>query len=116
MKERAITDKIMRALRQRGIYVVKIHGGPMQQAGLPDLYCCVCGWSLWLEVKRPGEQPTPLQRYETDKLKNAGAYAEVVTSVDGAIAAVCCVLNERGFYYPDTFPETKPGEIYERPA
>ena len=37
--ERTIVSKIERVAERHGWLTVKIHGGPMQRAGLPDLLC-----------------------------------------------------------------------------
>jgi Holliday junction resolvase len=85
MKEKQVVNKIIDALRRRGVYVVKIHGGPYQQMGLPDLWCVWQGRLVCLEVKLPGEQPTPRQEHEIGRLRAAGATVAVVTSVDESI-------------------------------
>ena len=51
---------------------IKLHGSPLQRAGLPDILLLMWGLPrgevIWIEVKRPGEEPTPLQRYFMGKL------------------------------------------------
>jgi Holliday junction resolvase len=88
MKESAIVNKIVAALRARGCFVAKLHGGPTQQAGLPDLLVIHAGRVVFLEVKRPGEQPTKLQEHTLAKLRGHGATAVVVTCEREAIEAV----------------------------
>lgn len=64
---------------------MKIHGGPYQLAGVPDLLCVRDGRALFLEVKRPGEKPTAIQRARMDEIKTVGgAVCAVVTSVEEA--------------------------------
>lgn len=72
----------------------KVHGGPFQPAGLPDLVGCVEGRYCGLEVKRPGERASPVQRATIARLKRAGAISGVVTSVAEAIATVRAGLAE----------------------
>mgnify|MGYP001222844928 CR=1 FL=1 len=79
--ERAITEAIIRWLRQQGAHVIKTHGGPHRR-GLPDLIGAYRGRALALEVKRPGGRPTPLQQYELERWATAGAVAGVVTSIE----------------------------------
>lgn len=65
--------------------VVKIKGGAAQESGLPDFYftcAALSGRSVWIEVKRPGEEPRKLQQYKLDKFRRAGAMAISITSVD----------------------------------
>ena len=46
------------------------------------------GRFLGLEVKRPGEKPTPAQVQWLDLVRGMGGFAAVVSSVDEALAAV----------------------------
>jgi hypothetical protein len=91
--ETTLTKKIFAELRRRGVYVVKLHGGNMQTPGLPDLWCVWQGRLSCLEVKVPGGKPTVRQEYEINRLRAAGATAEVVRSVDEA-------LDVFGFSFP----------------
>jgi hypothetical protein len=54
----------------------------MGVAGDPDIDACVRGRSVQLEVKRPGERPTPLQFKRIEEWRRAGAVAAVVNSVE----------------------------------
>ena len=56
-------------------------GGGMGVAGDPDIDACIRGRSVQLEVKRPGERPTPLQLKRLAEWQQAGALVGVVTSV-----------------------------------
>ena len=79
-KEATIVAAIVRELRRGGYWVTKLHGGPTQQAGLPDLLAVKLGRAFFIEVKRPGEAPTPLQWHTLRQLRAAGAVAIVATS------------------------------------
>lgn len=85
MKESTITNAIMKRLRSLGFYVLKIHGGPYQQVGVPDLLAVKDGHAFFFEVKQPGKSPTLRQEEEMRRLKDAGAVVGVVTSVDEAL-------------------------------
>lgn len=85
MTEKTIVNATMKRLRSLGLYVVKIHGGPFQQMGLPDLLVVKEGRTIFLEVKQPGEKATLRQEVEHKKLRAAGAIVVVVTSVEEAI-------------------------------
>ena len=75
--------KLVKQLQAKGepIWAVKIHGGPHQQAGLPDVHVTYRGRSLWIELKAPGKSPTPLQLSTLNKIQKAGAIAGWVTTV-----------------------------------
>lgn len=87
--ERTIVAAIVRMAKRLGWYVVKVHGGAMQKAGLPDLLCLKEGRAVWLEVKQPGlgkkSEPTPLQRRRMEELhQQGGCWCICVTSVEQA--------------------------------
>ncbi len=86
-KESSLTQRIAAALRQRGAWVTKLHGGNMQQAGLPDLLVVVAGVVWFLEVKLPGGVVSRIQRHTIERLKASGGNVAVVRSVDEALAA-----------------------------
>lgn len=50
--------------------------------GVPDRIFVHQGRVLFLEVKRPGEKPTPLQEHEIGLLRSAGANADWCDSAD----------------------------------
>lgn len=85
--ESAITKSIVTLAKSRGWWTFKIAGGPMQMAGVPDLLCVRHGLAVFLEVKRPGQKPRPLQVQRIKEIREiGGAVAEVVTSRDEALA------------------------------
>jgi len=88
MKETAITRKIRDRLKSLGFHTIKIHGGPMQQAGLPDVLAIRDGRALWLEIKQPGLHATELQLYRLKQMRDHGCTAVVAHDVEEAEAAV----------------------------
>ena len=86
--EAAIVNRICANLKRRGIWFEKTHGDPMARRGRPDLMIIRPANLIhdgtvllyFLEVKRPGGKPTPLQAHRIEQLRAAGAVAEVVTS------------------------------------
>lgn len=79
--EKLVQAEIVKWLKAQGAKVVKIHGGPFQEVGLPDLDVSLWGWTLKLEVKRPGERATPIQWYRIQEFRNVGIIAAVVSSL-----------------------------------
>ena len=80
--ERAIVKAILAYLNGLpGCLARKRWGGGLGVAGDPDITGCLNGRHFEFEVKRPGEQPTPLQMRRLDEWRRAGAVAAVVTSV-----------------------------------
>lgn len=60
----------------------KIHGGPFQSRGVPDILGCHRGRFVSIEVKRPGEEPTTLQRENGKKIQQSGGLWMIAYSVD----------------------------------
>lgn len=86
-RESAVLASIIRYLQNvriggTPIMWLKIHGGAAQRMGEPDLHVTMRGRSYWLEVKRPGEEATDLQRHRLSQWRAAGAKVAVVRSVD----------------------------------
>ena len=88
MKEADLVTKIIKGLRARGFWAVKLHGGPMQQAGLPDVLAVKAGRAFFLEVKLPGGNATRLQESVMRDLRDVGAVAATVHSLEEVLQAV----------------------------
>lgn len=86
--EKAIVQKVVEELKRRGFWTLKVHGGPMQKAGIPDVLAVLDG-QLWaFEVKARDGVVSRLQRKRMDELEKAGAYVFVVRSVGELIYAL----------------------------
>lgn len=93
--EAKVTQSIVKALEKlkaegRNIWWVKLHGGPMQRVGLPDLLVVLDGRAIFLEVKSDVGVATKIQEHTIEQLQKAGAVAEVVRSADEAVQAILC--------------------------
>ena len=88
--ESSIVRKIFGYLNSKGGFWVKIHGSPMQIAGVPDIIGCYRGRFISFEVKRPGKNPTKLQAFMMKRIIAAGGIATTIRSVEEAEA----ILNE----------------------
>lgn len=97
--ESEIQDAIRLALTACGYHVstTSQRRKSGQTIGLPDLFAChpVHRRFAWLEVKRPGEQPTRSQREWHDTVRAAGCPVHVVHSAQEAIG-VMANDNARG--------------------
>ncbi len=85
MSETAIKDAILSWLRKHGSYAVKIHGGPMQEAGVPDIQACISGRFIGIEVKIPGREATATQEFHIAEILRAGGVAFVAHSLREAM-------------------------------
>lgn len=61
-----------------------MHGSQYSLAGLPDVLCIRDGRAVWLEAKRPGEEPTRIQTHRIRELSEAGCSCAVVRSASEA--------------------------------
>ena len=83
--ESSIVAAIVRVAKADGWWVMKIHGGPYQLAGVPDLLLLKNGNAMFMEVKQPGKKPTPLQARRMAEIeREGGAACHVVTSKEQA--------------------------------
>ena len=81
--------RLLKKLNARpGTYAIKLHGGAYSVAGTPDVLCVVNGRAFLLEVKQPGEKPTPRQAVELERWRQAGATVAVVYSASEVEALV----------------------------
>lgn len=88
--EAAITKRIggyLGQLKAKGepIFYVKLHGGPMQRAGLPDWLIIYQGVTLAVEVKTATGKVTKLQDHTLSEIQRAGALIAVVRSVEEVV-------------------------------
>ena len=75
--ESAIQRKIIKRYEDEGYLVVKI--SLCNKSGFPDLMLLKDGKATFVEVKRPGQTPRPLQEYRLKELRDAGFDAFVLT-------------------------------------
>lgn len=89
MSEKRIVTKILKVLREDGFWI-KTHGGLFQRGGLPDVLGCFKGRFIGIEVKKPGEEASEIQKYTLKEIIKAGGIAGVATSVEEALE----ILND----------------------
>lgn len=63
---------------------MKNHGNAYSVKGLPDVLVIKGGRAAWLEVKRPGEDPTRIQEHRMRELSRSGCPVTVVRSAGDA--------------------------------
>ena len=84
MKESTLKKKVLEYLNSvPGCKAIKMHGNRYVEAGTPDICCCYQGRAMWIELKRPGEQPTPIQLKRLREWQEAGAVVGWVTDLEG---------------------------------
>jgi hypothetical protein len=87
-REIKITNATIEALRKLGAWCFKVHGGPMQEIGLPDIVGVFRGRGFGLEVKSPGKEKslTPRQALHIREIKRAGGISGVISAPEQATA------------------------------
>lgn len=82
--ESKIVREICQYLSSLGGVVFKVHGGPYQASGFPDILYWYRGEAFAFEVKRSttGYGVTPLQALTLEQLAEQGVHAAVVHSID----------------------------------
>jgi len=98
----------MAMIKARGGYAVKFHGGPMTEAGTPDILACIPvlareeGWGstpivierrglfVGIETKMPDKRDnvSAIQKHRHDQIRAAGGVVIVATSVQEAVHAL----------------------------
>lgn len=102
--EAGLVKSIIRTIKAEypEAWFLKVHGSPMQRAGVPDILVVVDGRLIGLEVKfqRPGEsvehalgRVSALQWNEIDKMRRAGCAADAVLTAEEALAVIRGALD-----------------------
>lgn len=98
MNEHGLTNTVRAWLagqRARGVWAVKLAGGPFQAAGLPDFVACVRGRFAVIELKHPSDASsvqTPLQARIFAKIRDAGGATCVARDRATVVAFIESVL------------------------
>lgn len=72
-RESRLSHDIMDALRARGAFVWKNHGGPTMMNGLPDIAGVYRGRFIGIETKTPeGDEPSTIQQLRATQIRAAG--------------------------------------------
>jgi len=91
MLESKIQSQIIKYLESIGAYVVNVvqAGKP----GTPDVLCCVEGFFVGIEVKRPGQKPRRLQEHHLERIRKAKGISMVATSAEDAKEQLLTLLG-----------------------
>ncbi len=107
--ESKLSRQIMDALRRRGAFVWKNHGGSTMLAGLPDIVGVYQGMAIAIETKMPGEEDevTAVQRRVHTQLRAAGGHVLApCTSVRQATSWLATLAP-----VPETPPDRSTGRL-----
>lgn len=82
--EAKLEAALVRECKRRGLYCRKF--ASPAHAGVPDRIIAGHGKVLFLELKSPGNKPTPLQQRELDELKRLGMVAAWTDTFEGVVS------------------------------
>lgn len=92
MPESRLVRSIIKALKKKYPKDVwyKIHIGPYQERGIPDILGCHRGRMIGIEVKLPENKKgtTKYQERQIHLIMEAGGYATTVTSIKEALQKI----------------------------
>lgn len=88
-----IVQKMKKLIRSRGGWVVKVHGGPYQDKGTPDLLACYKGFFVSIEVKTSRGVTGPEQKAAQRGIIAAGGHALITHRVE-EVAGVLDAIDE----------------------
>lgn len=76
--EKKVKDKIVKILKEHGVYYFFPATYGMGRSGVPDIVCCCDGKFLAIECKAGKNKTTPLQDREIAAIKEAGGTAYII--------------------------------------
>ena len=90
--EGKVKDKVVKILKQYGMYYFFPVTGGFGASGIPDIICCHNGRFIAIECKAGKNKTTPLQDAHIARIRAAGGVAVVINeeNVDGIINAIGC--------------------------
>lgn len=77
-QEKIFENKIKKFLDEEKCWYVKFFANGYTKKGIPDLLCCVNGFFLAIEVKAENGKATELQKWNIEKIKQAGGRAIIL--------------------------------------
>ena len=86
--EKSLVRKITAWLKTQGIWYFKVHGSPMQLAGVPDILAIVSGRAVFIEVKTATGRVSKIQAHVMTQISNAGAVVGVARCLEEAIGLI----------------------------
>lgn len=93
--EKKVKDKIVKILKDAGVYYFYASTHGFGRSGIPDLICCVNGKFLGIEVKAGDNKTTALQDRELAAIQAQGGIAVVINEKNiDAVPTIIKLLRE----------------------
>ena len=80
MRERDVEKRLVREVERRGGLCLKFTSTSLR--GVPDRIVVYEGLTCFVELKRPGEEPRPLQKKIIKQLQQNGALVFVISDLE----------------------------------
>ncbi len=81
MLEKQLQAKCLKYLKGfPGVWVLKTIVS--NKAGVPDVIACIAGRFVSFEIKKPGGDATPLQKYNGEQIEKAGGVFHMVDNFE----------------------------------
>lgn len=95
--EAKVKAKVVKLLKEAGVYYFYASTHGFGRSGVPDLVCCMGGRFIGIECKAGKNKPTPLQEKEMAAIRAAGGTTLVVNEDNiGDVAKLIGEKNESG--------------------
>lgn len=93
--EKKVKDKVVKILKENGVYYFYASTHGFGRSGIPDLVCCANGQFVGIECKAGSNRPTALQEKELSAIQAAGGRTLVVNeeNIDAVDALVKHLLR-----------------------
>lgn len=90
--EGKVKDKVVKILKQYGVYYFFPVTGGFGMSGIPDIICCHNGRFIAIECKAGKNKTTALQDAHLARIRAAGGIAVVINeeNVDGLAETIGC--------------------------
>ncbi|RKZ98972.1 MAG: hypothetical protein DRQ46_00415 [Gammaproteobacteria bacterium] len=107
MSEQTIQSRIMKDINSRkGCHAFKIVSA--SKAGCPDILACINGHFIGMEIKKPGEIPTPQQAHRLTQIRSSGGVSVWFDSFDSYFDWIERFIPRALFEVDDSFRELAP--------
>lgn len=93
--EKQAIDAFLKKLGPERVYFFKPFMMGYGKSGVPDYCVCITGAFWSFEVKRPGKEPTAIQKRRMEEVQHAGGHA-VAGTAEAVIETVTRWLATRG--------------------
>lgn len=98
--EKKVKDKVVKLLKDHGVYYFfpATHG--YGRSGVPDIICCCNGAFIGIECKAGNNKPTALQEKEMRNIRSAGGVTKVINE-ENIVEVLEVICNAQGNANPN---------------